>query len=83
MAQSSQPASGLHRRVLRAGGTCWLDDLYKAYEAWAKEAGITFSQQKLTVRRNIKRRGYKFAHGNKGDKIIGLQLKVRHTGFRV
>src|SRR3954452_20111212 len=57
MAQSRQPAVDLHRRVLCTRGHVLAGQSLQSLEAWAKEAGITFSQQKLTVRRNIERRG--------------------------
>jgi putative DNA primase/helicase len=47
---------------------------YAGYCAWAKESGITMTQQRLAVRRNLEHHGYKIVHGNSGDKILGLRL---------
>jgi P4 family phage/plasmid primase-like protien len=53
---------------------CWMQHLYPAYKAWAQQAGYTMVQNQLTFRRNLQHLGFKVTHGNKGDRVKGLDL---------
>jgi putative DNA primase/helicase len=54
---------------------CLMRDLYKKYCDWARENGITLTQQQSTVRRNLDHLGYPVKHGNRGGTVHGLRLK--------
>jgi putative DNA primase/helicase len=51
-----------------------IKDLYQAYCAWAKESGITRTQQRQVVKRNLEHRGYATKRSNAGVMVVGLQL---------
>ena len=51
-------------------------DLYAAYTEWASKMGITMRQQQLTVRRNLESLGYSVVHSSKGQKVLGLRVKI-------
>ena len=58
----------LTRRVLLA-------ELYAVFCEWAKAAGITRVQQRLTVRRNLEYMGFEIKHTNRGEAVFGLTLR--------
>lgn len=53
-----------------------LQNLYQAYAEWAKEGGITRTLQKLTMKRHLANLGYGSKKTNKGQAIVGLQLRA-------
>ena len=57
--------------------TCYLQDLYQNYVAWASLNGYTLKQQRNTFERNLAGLGYhKAKKGNKGTRVMGLKLKA-------
>ena len=50
--------------------------LYDAFTLWAKAAGITRVQQRITFRRNLQFLGYEIKHTNHGDAVLGLALRI-------
>lgn len=53
---------------------CWLQDIYKAYQEWAKDAGFTMVQNRLSFQRNLENLSYKTDKGNRGRRVRGLTL---------
>ena len=53
----------------------WMKDLYETYKEWAEKAGYTMKQNQQSFRRSVEHLGYKAQHGNKGQKINGLDLR--------
>jgi P4 family phage/plasmid primase-like protien len=57
-------------------GFAWVTDLYERYVDWAEVTGITFRQQRRNFQQNFVHLGFQVGRGNRGDKVIGLRLKV-------
>ena len=53
-----------------------LADLYILFCDWAKAAGITRVQQRLTFKRNLEFMGFQIIRTNRGDAVLGLILRV-------
>lgn len=58
----------------RTGGA-YVDDLYRAYKAWAEPAGITIIPQRLAFQRTLENLGFQSGRGNKGPKLHGVRLR--------
>jgi len=56
---------------------CLMRDFYVEYCRWAEQQGITMTQQRATVRRNLGHLGYLVKHGRQGDTVYKLRLKKR------
>lgn len=57
--------------------TCYLQDLYQDYVAWASLNGYTLKQQRNTFERNLSGLGYQKANkGKRGTRVMGLKLKA-------
>jgi phage/plasmid-associated DNA primase len=50
--------------------------LYVAFCDWAKAAGITRVQQRLTFRRNLEYIGFRIIRTNRGEAVVGLVLRT-------
>ena len=57
---------------------CLLSDFYRRYRDWAEETGMTMTQQRKSIRRNLEHLGYLVKHGNQGATVYGLGLKSHH-----
>jgi phage/plasmid-associated DNA primase len=50
--------------------------IYDAFGTWAKAAGITRVQQRITFRRNLENLGYKIIHTSQGDAVLALGFRT-------
>lgn len=62
--------------IKKVDAECWMQGLYAAYKEWATKAGYTMTQNQLSFRRNLEHLGYEAIHGNRGQKILGISLRV-------
>jgi hypothetical protein len=63
------------RCVLDIKAGIYLADFYRSFQVWCEDSGITMKQQRNKVRKNLSNLKYKFGHGNKGSKVMGLRFK--------
>lgn len=74
--QANPAATFVHECCTRdLGGRVLISDLYEAFIAWAREAGITRPQQRTNFSRNMEALGYEVKHTNRGNAAFGLMLK--------
>ncbi len=71
---AANPVPAFIEECCERTGETWVKDLHEAYVEWARGAGITMAQQRLSFGRNLKSLGFEVVHGNQGDKVVGLRL---------
>ena len=69
------PAFLQERCLRKPEAHSWIQDLYTAYQVWAKQAGYTLTQNQLNFRRNLEHLGFQVSHGNRGQRVQGVALR--------
>ncbi|MGE5608201.1 MAG: phage/plasmid primase, P4 family [Bacillota bacterium] len=55
--------------------SCLVRDFYDEYCTWAKAAGITRTQQRINMKRNMLHLGYALKRSSQGEKFTGIALR--------
>ena len=72
----ANPVPAFVKEECEAVGKAYVADLYRAFVDWCERNGISRSQQRSTFQQNLVRLNYKTSKGNRGVRVVGLQLRA-------
>jgi P4 family phage/plasmid primase-like protien len=77
--EAANPIPAFVEECCERSGAAYVQDLYDAYNEWARRAGITLQQQRRSFQRNLEALGFQAGRGKHGPRLHGLRLRAACT----